>query len=156
MDLTWDKSLNTGIVCFDEEHRTILKMLNILRDMLRSNCREEACDYVSKVLIPYLIGHLRHEEEVLLTFGYPEGKAHAKSHAVIEKLFRESLEAIDREGHNHIKHFQAIAIGWLFGHINKTDGKYGRFFQEKGLIEKLNTIEPLRPNTDMLNTMLKV
>ncbi len=150
MDLKWEDSLNTGVWCFDEEHRAILKMLNILRGMMESGDAKDAKNFTRQVIIPYLIKHLRHEEEIMSLMGYPWYEDHQRSHLAIEKLFRESLEAVRSEHKFAVRHFQAIALGWLFGHINKTDKKYGRFFAEKGLIDRLNTVDPAKPPTALI------
>ncbi|MDQ7038596.1 MAG: hemerythrin domain-containing protein [Aquificota bacterium] len=150
MDLKWDSSLNTGVLCFDEEHRTILKMLNMLREFVRSGKRKDAKDFANRVIIPYLISHLRHEEEIMSLYRFPEYERHVRAHFIVERLFRETLEsAPDREMHN-LKHFQAIALGWLFGHIVKTDKKYGEFFKKQGLIDKVGSIEPVKPPAGLL------
>ena len=160
MELKWEERLNTGVFCFDIEHRTILNMLNFLRELLMNKRREEASDFTVKILIPYLLNHLRHEEEVFEKFGYPEGETHTKSHQSLEKLFMGFIEPL-REGEDKvIKHFQAVVIGWLYGHIEKTDKCYGVYFREKNLLEKVREIEPIKSEfTEMyikFNFLVKV
>ncbi|WP_461831384.1 bacteriohemerythrin [Aquifex sp.] len=128
---------------FDEEHRTILNMLNFLRRLLRNNKRSEASSFIVDILLPYLRNHLRHEE-VFKQFGYPEGETHAKSHEALEKLFMGFIEPLEAGEDKVIKHFQAVVIGWLYGHIEKTDKRYGVYFAESGLLEKVNEVEPVR------------
>ncbi|GAB6065402.1 bacteriohemerythrin [Aquifex pyrophilus] len=144
MELKWEERLNTGVFCFDEEHKTILNMLNFMRELLQNKRRQEASSFIVDVLIPYLRNHLRHEEEVFKQFGYPEGETHTKSHEAIEKLFMGFMEPLEAGEDKVIKHFQAVVIGWLYGHIEKTDKRYGVYFADKGIIDKVNEIEPVR------------
>ncbi|NPA32688.1 MAG: hypothetical protein GXO04_03575 [Aquificae bacterium] len=144
MELKWENRMNTGVFCFDEEHRTILRMLNFVRELLTNGRRKEASSFIAQILIPYLVSHLRHEEEVFETFGYPEGLLHARSHSSIEKLFESFIPALEEGQDRVIKHFQAVAMGWLYGHIEKTDKRYGDYFRELDLLDKVNEIPPVR------------
>ena len=149
MLIAWESRLDTGVRCFDEEHKTILKMLNFMRELLSQGKREEATKFIVDVLLPYVVSHLRHEEEVFRLFNYEEGERHAKTHESVENLFREFIAPLEEGEDKVIRHFQAVIVGWLYGHIEKVDKKYGDFFTEKGLIDKVNEIDAVKPNTDM-------
>jgi len=142
--LKWEDRLNTGVRCFDEEHKTILKMLNITRELLEKGDRKQATDFLIKVLIPYLVSHLRHEEEVFALFNYEEGERHTKVHASVEGLFKGFIPLLEEGEDKILKHIQAVLMGWLYGHIEKVDKKYGTYFMERGLIDKVNEIEPVK------------
>jgi len=144
MHLNWEEKLNTGVRCFDEEHKTILKMLNFLRELLFAGRRKEATSFITGVLIPYLTEHLRHEEEVFELFGYPEGERHAKSHSSVENLFRGFIAPLEEGEDKFIRHFQAVMMGWLYGHIEKSDKRYGEYFRNRGILDKVNEIEPIK------------
>lgn len=149
MLLEWESRLNTGVRCFDEEHQTILKMLNFMRNLLSHGKRSEATKFSVDILIPYVVSHLRHEEEVFSLFNYEEGEQHARSHANVENLFKDFIKPLEEGEDKAIRHFQAVIMGWLYGHIEKVDKKYGVYFVEKEVIEKVNEIDAVKPKTDI-------
>jgi len=139
-DLVLEERLLTGVKAFDEEHRTILKCINELRVMLQAKETERALKYVKEVVLPLVYTHLEHEEELMKKYGFPEAETHKKSHDSLKKLFEESLAKLN--GQSSINQLNALLMGWLFGHIEKVDKKYGKWWEKQGLLEEVNKEPP--------------
>jgi len=138
--LVLEERLLTGVRAFDEEHQAILNCINELREFLQAKETEKALKYIKEVLLPLVYAHLEHEEELMRKYGFPEAEKHKKSHDALKRLFEESLEKVT--GQSSINQLNALLMGWLFGHIEKVDKKYGKWWEEKGILEEVNKEPP--------------
>jgi len=119
-----------GCGVFDAEHVMLINLINAIHKLLKEGRKEDAKRIFKEGLVAYTEKHLSHEEEVMEKYGYPELEKHKKAHEIFKKVISEDMNKLD-----DAKAFAAeaaLAMGWVFGHIRKSDRKYVEWFKEKG------------------------
>jgi hemerythrin len=85
-------------------------------------------------VVRYTEKHLKHEEEVMEKFGYPDLEKHKKTHEVFRKVIAEDIKNLDDP--KVFASEAALAMSWVISHVKKTDKKYVDYFKEKGCWEE--------------------
>jgi hemerythrin len=122
-----------GCKVFDTEHMLLVNLLNAVYKLLKEGKREKAKELFKKGVIEYTEKHLRHEEEVMERFGYPDLERHKKTHETFRKVIAEDIKNL--EDPKVFASEAALAMGWVVSHIKKTDRKYVDYFKQKGVWE---------------------
>ena len=129
--MNWDSSFETGDRLVDEEHRTLIKMINEFHDALQ---KQRATDLLNNVLTrleDYILRHFSHEERLMLESDYPDFKAH---HAAHQNLARHAKEMIHgyRSGELGVPvTLSRFLQDWLTLHIMQTDKKLIHYLQAR-------------------------
>ncbi|AEF95672.1 bacteriohemerythrin [Methanotorris igneus] len=132
--IKWDKSLETGIRAFDEEHKFLVKTLNEIYNLLEKGNKDEAKNILKKRVVEYAAKHFKHEEEIMEKYGYPNLERHKKTHEIFVKTVIEKLlPEIEKGSEEDFRSALSFLVGWLTMHIGKPDKDYGEWFKEKGI-----------------------
>ena len=126
-DLVWDKTLSVDVPEIDEDHRRLVDLFNLLN---HSVVEGDAPDYIEAVmeeLISCTAWHFKHEERLMLKYGYeglPEHKSEheeliASATALQQKLLQESKPVLS-DDIQFLEH-------WLTGHILGADRDLGTY-----------------------------
>lgn len=134
MILKFDDGLKTGVPHMDEEHETLITLLNRVGMLLKNGERDKAVDFFKNTLTNYVEIHLKNEEAFMESIGYPHLEEHKKIHDIFRKEVQRLLPAIEGGDYHAFTQALALSWGWLYNHIAKTDKKYGEYAREKGLI----------------------
>ena len=129
-ELVWDRTLSVDIPEIDEDHRRLMDLFNIL---LRSVEEGDAANYIEAVmdeLISCTVWHFRHEERLMLKYGYEGLLDHKSEHdeligsakALQQKLLQGS-KTVSGEDIEFLEH-------WLTGHILGSDMDLGSYLCE--------------------------
>ena len=129
-DLIWDNSLSVDVKEIDEDHRRLVELFNILN---HSVTEAESPGYIEAVLeelISLTVWHFRHEERLMLKYGYKGIDEHKAEH---QQLI-ESARALQNKLHKQSKTISEEEIEflehWLTGHILGTDMELGSYLGE--------------------------
>ena len=79
-DLVWNSTLSVQVEEIDEDHRKLVGLFNILN---HSVVEGDATDYIEAVLeelISCTVWHFRHEERLMLKYGYEGILEHKREH----------------------------------------------------------------------------
>ena len=128
--VTWSESLSLGDPEIDEQHRTLIGLLNELyASMLAGTARSRLTLLISD-LTAYTRLHFQNEERYFELFGYPELAEHAQEHKeLIEKLG--ALGARHAEGEEDLSvEFLLFMGNWVIEHVMLTDMRYKTFLAE--------------------------
>ncbi|MBN2826128.1 MAG: hypothetical protein JXQ76_12430, partial [Campylobacterales bacterium] len=68
--ITWNQTLETGIVKIDEQHRTLIDTINKAHRLVSQNYSLQNIQSVMKDLIYYTQFHFETEEELMESSGY--------------------------------------------------------------------------------------
>ena len=127
--ITWVENMITGIASIDEQHQTLVNMLNIAAEQLTSSSSRLQIEETIRDLMSYALYHFDTEEELMLANAYP---AEAQS-----KHFEEhrNFSATVAQLQSDIKQGKLITReellgflkGWLISHIMDTDKQLGEF-----------------------------
>jgi hemerythrin len=124
-DLVWNSMLSVQIKEIDEDHRKLVGLFNMLSHSVVDG---DATDYIEAVLeelISCTVWHFRHEERLMLKYGYEGFLEHKTEHqeliesakALQQKLLQEG-KPVSSEDIKFLEH-------WLTEHILTADMKLG-------------------------------
>jgi len=126
-DLIWDKTLSVEVKEIDEDHRKLLELFNILNHAVVEG---DATNYIEAVLdelISFTAAHFRHEERLMLKYGYKNIAEHKTEH-------QQLIESARTLQHQFLQGGKSLSVGdieflerWLTGHIFGTDMDLGAY-----------------------------
>lgn len=125
--MPWSSALMLGIPRIDEQHRTLVDLINTLHNELSNPIPERAVvGEVLEGLVDYTHNHFIEEEVMFQRYGYPQTTEHTAEHSqftakAMDWLMRfEDGEEVDIEAMNFLKE-------WLLHHILEEDRAYVPF-----------------------------
>ena len=130
--LIWSDRFKTGVPLMDNQHKTLIDLINRLFDcMLDGGNREEITNIVDE-LVSYTVNHFRAEEDLMRKHHYPKLDEHIRIHqGFIAQIsvFADKIKAEKRLSPADIYKFLK---DWLVNHIEKEDRDgYGTFINQE-------------------------
>jgi hemerythrin-like metal-binding protein len=129
-DLVWDSGLSVHVKEVDEDHRRLVDLFNILA---HSVAEGDSADYVQAVLeelISCTQWHFRHEERLMLKYGYEGLAEHKVEHEeliesvkALQQKFLTGRQTVSNEDIEFLEH-------WLTEHIFVADMEMGSYLAE--------------------------
>ena len=129
-DLTWSSALSVQVDEIDEDHRRLVELFNLLNHAVVEG---EAPNYIEALLEELISGtvwHFRHEERLMLKYGYPDYQEHKREHQdlidsveALQQKFAQANKQLSSEDIEFLEH-------WLTEHILVTDMKLGTYLAE--------------------------
>jgi len=129
-NLIWDKALSVQIDEIDEDHRKLVDLYNILN---HSVVEGDAANYIEAVmeeLISCTVWHFRHEERLMLKYGYDGFAEHKTEHQELIESARELQQKLLQEGKSLSSEDIGFLEHWLIGHILGADMDLGAYLGE--------------------------
>ncbi len=124
--IEWTPALSLNIDMIDEQHKTLVDMINNFYDELNNKSSKELIGKLITQMKDYTHTHFKAEEELFLSYGYKDSAAHIKTHKDfiakvndLETRYKENKLIISFEVTNFLK-------DWLINHIQKTDKEYAK------------------------------
>ena len=124
-DLTWDGSLSVQVEEIDEDHRRLIELFNILN---RAVIDGETDDYVLAVVDELVSGtawHFKHEERLMLKYGYSGITAHKAEHQELMESVKALQQQLLQEDRTVSTEVVQFLEQWLTGHILGADMEMG-------------------------------
>lgn len=120
----WNEKYEVGFKPMDNQHKSILKLINRIVKNRRMESRIIIC--LLNELLCYIQYHFKSEETYMMIYGYGEYEAHMVEHAVLVKDF---LEIIDRykKGRTDVEKVVQALVTWGIPHFIEVDKIVGRF-----------------------------
>lgn len=128
--IEWDRRLESGEKCIDEQHRELIEMANALIFISFSNVKFESVAKQLDLFLEYITVHLHYEEETLEEIGYPDYIAHMKLHRELKERAL-GLKDAYRRGSLKSSEFFAFILDDIIGHMQIEDVKYFPYFNAK-------------------------
>lgn len=129
-DLIWDKTLSVDVPEIDEDHRRLVDLFNILNHSVVDGDAENYIEAVMDELISCTAWHFKHEERLMLKYGYEGLVEHKSEHEeliasakALEQSFLQQGKAVSSEDIQFLEH-------WLTGHILGADMSLGSYLCE--------------------------
>ncbi|MFZ0788714.1 MAG: bacteriohemerythrin [Chromatiaceae bacterium] len=129
-DLVWNSTLSVQVEEIDEDHRKLVDLFNILN---HSVAEGDATDYIEAVLeelISCTVWHFRHEERLMLKYGYEGILEHKTEHQeliesakALQQKFQQKGKQVSSEDIEFLEH-------WLTEHIFVADMEMGSYLGE--------------------------
>lgn len=124
--LDWTGEMSTGIAEQDDQHRTLIELINRLNDAIHHGKDAAIQESVLAELADYAVYHFGYEEELMSRHAYPDAAAHKLEHQKFVEWMddiRRNLAAGDAAVSAKVSNFLRL---WVTGHIMKTDKKMGQ------------------------------
>lgn len=127
--IVWSDVYCTGIPIIDEQHRTIVSVINSLYYFIENDHGMEIIVPAFNMMVEYSHIHFKTEEALLRAAGYPALSAHIELHRhFLENLKDSAHQAIvEHDGMQLLK----ILKDWWLHHINQEDRRYVPFMTGK-------------------------
>ena len=126
-ELVWDSTLSVQVDEIDEDHRRLVELFNILKRSVLEGDDKNYIEAVIEELITCTIWHFRHEERLMLKYGYEDLAEHKAEHQelidsakALQQKFQQAETPVSDEDIVFIEH-------WLTGHILDADMKLGSY-----------------------------
>ncbi len=135
MRIQWSDDLKLGILEMDEQHRRLIDLLNEFYDAVEHGSGEEGMDRLLQGLEQYTIFHFCAEEHLLAEINYPDLENHRKIHQIMVDQVKSARARYQEGDRKAIRELSAMALGWLYSHILKTDRKYSNYCKDHNIAD---------------------
>ncbi|MCB1830439.1 MAG: hemerythrin family protein [Chromatiaceae bacterium] len=126
-DLVWDKMLSVQVDEIDEDHRRLVELFNILIHSVADGDAKNYIEAVLEELISCTVWHFRHEERLMLKYGYASFAEHKTEHQELIESARALQQKFLQEGKPVTSEDITFLEHWLTGHILTADMQLGTF-----------------------------
>ncbi|MEW6601193.1 MAG: bacteriohemerythrin, partial [Nitrospirota bacterium] len=131
----WSGKFSVGIKSIDEQHKQIVEMINLMVEYANTSLVRESTAQTLKALGRYCITHFDEEEALMTRYNYPDIERHKELHYE----FRTRIALFPVDPNEEIATVIAeYLMDWLVNHMLKDDMQYKIFFEEQGLLDKIN------------------
>ncbi|MCD8553756.1 bacteriohemerythrin [Seleniivibrio sp.] len=131
--MPWSSDLELGIKVFDDQHKKLIELINLLYDAIRDNKVRSTIDRILNELVSYTVYHFNTEEEAFKKYGYPDFPKHREIHENLKKTVGEVKAKLDSG--KEVIGFNIISFleNWVKNHIMVEDKKYAPFLKKNGM-----------------------
>ena len=126
-DLAWDDILSVGVDEIDDDHRKLVELFNMLN---HSAAEGDNSDYLAALLeelISCTTWHFRHEERLMLKYGYDDLDSHKSDHEDLIQAAREFQQKVIKAGNRVAAEDIKYLERWLTEHILTADMRLGAY-----------------------------
>lgn len=127
--ITWTDDLSVGIEALDEQHKSLVGLINRLHEAMSQQHGPAAVEQILGELAHHTRIHFAVEESLMRILNFPDYEAHYYLHLELNReiaeLQRQSANGTRDIGFGLI-HFLKM---WLSKHIMEEDMQYSGFFQ---------------------------
>jgi diguanylate cyclase (GGDEF)-like protein/hemerythrin-like metal-binding protein len=122
----FDDSHRVGVASIDGQHIELVRRVNHINRVIRSNPGDPELRGLFQALIGYAAEHFAYEESLMTAHGYPEAAGHVLQHAHLTRELKEVLERF--EPGDELRLLQTTK-DWLMGHIQLADRPLGAYLR---------------------------
>lgn len=126
-DVIWGETLSVDVEEIDEDHRRLIELFNILNHAVDEGDAKAYVDAVLEELISCTVWHFRHEERLMVKYGFTGAGEHKAEHQdliesvkALQQKYQQEGEALSSRDIEFLEH-------WLTGHILSADKELGAY-----------------------------
>ena len=127
--INWDEALSFGITELDDDHQTLVELVNQLEAQSLARAGREAVGATLARLVGAVGRHIEHENELLERYGYTDTADHRVLDRKFFQIFLDVQQVFEEHGvlnaetRDFIEHL-------IIQHILKTDAPLRQFFRK--------------------------
>lgn len=126
--VNWSKKLVLGYPSFDEDHKTLVQMLNNVLMGIYTKLDETILVTACDDLLLFTQRHFQREELAMKRFFYPSKDEHTTEHTELSGLLVNTLEGlVQTRDTSNFQELQGQLNGWLTEHILEHDKEVAEF-----------------------------
>lgn len=129
-ELVWDKTLSVEIEEIDDDHRKHVGLFNILNHSVAEGDANNYIEAVLDELISCTVWHFKHEERLMLKYGYDGFEDHKTEHQELIETAQELQQKYLTGGKVVSSDDLQLLEHWLTGHILGADMDLGSYLGE--------------------------
>ncbi|THB62773.1 MAG: hemerythrin [Desulfovibrio sp.] len=127
----WDSSLNLGIKEIDDQHKELIRIINLLLESVEKGKAEEAVTKTLMRLREYTVYHFSSEEEFLETICYPDRNNHSQRHQQLKQRVKDFQYSRFYKEDITVLEIKEFLSDWLLTHILEWDMNIAKFVREQ-------------------------
>ena len=131
--IQWKDDYSVNVKEIDAQHQQLVNMVNQLHAAMREGKANQVLQDLLKKLIDYTGYHFSTEEKLMQTYNYPGYIYHKKEHDDLTKKVLEFQQKYQQNSTGLGVQMMEFLKSWLVDHIQGTDKKYSRFFNDHGI-----------------------
>jgi hemerythrin len=137
MLFVWDDSCKTGITAIDQDHKTLINLINDLYEAIQDGSGGALLLPIFSALKHYTETHFAREELYMAECGIPEQEKHCQEHELMMTKLAD-LESRHRKGEAAIS-LQTLTFlrDWLKTHICSVDQVMASQLKSKGIVKDI-------------------
>jgi len=127
--MEWTQELSVGVAAIDEQHKELIRRMNVLFESIDANKAKEEVLKVLDFLEKYVINHFADEEKLQVRVQYPRYPEHRQMHQEFIKNIQKISNEIKNDGFTVITKtlIASTLVTWLITHISKQDKDIGKY-----------------------------
>ena len=129
-EIKWDKMLSVAVDEIDDDHRRLVELFNILNRALAEGDETNYVEAVLEELITCTVWHFRHEERLMLKYGYDGFAEHKAEHQDLIDSVKALQQKFLKEGRGLSSEDIDYLETWLTEHILVADMQLGSYLVE--------------------------
>jgi len=133
MLIEWKPAYETGVDFIDEDHQTLVQLINRLEDALAAGRNVEVPEMMAR-LATHFDQHCAREEAIMRKVGFAELEAHAKEHRQVKARIAELGHRLERDTSGPaVEAVIAYLDRWFFDHVIGKDLQLREAYRAKGV-----------------------
>ena len=131
MAYTFDKSLETGNIAIDNQHKELIDAINNLLNACSQGKGRDEIKNTIKFLTDYTVKHFNDEEKLQKQYNYPDYAAHKKLHDDFKEEVSKIVDEFEENGTSVVLTFKVnnVIASWLIKHIKGEDKKVANYIK---------------------------
>ncbi len=129
-ELSCSNTLSVEVQEIDDDHRKLIDLFNMLSHSVEEGDEPKYIEAVLEELISCTAWHFRHEERLMVKYGYKDYDEHLSEHQKLIESARELQQKLKQEGHQISNQNIEFLENWLTEHILVDDMRLGSFLAQ--------------------------
>jgi len=129
--IEWTEALSVGFPEIDKDHQKLIEIANRFNDAIAQDSNREELKDIFEELIEYTNWHFRHEERLMLEYGYEKMEEHQQIHRKLATSAVENQRKYDNGDDSVLNALMPFLKDWLTQHILVIDKDLAAFLVEQ-------------------------
>ena len=119
--LSWKTEFSLGVESVDEEHRSMIDMINAAYERMLDCSKIERPELFLSDIYIGIAAHFAHEERLMVKAKFSEYRAHRADHESLLQEIREIMEAYLQDPEGAQEDLKTGLTNWFTGHFSTFD-----------------------------------